>query len=594
MAVLEIKNLKSGEVHHIPASGATLGREGAKADIQIRDPGVSKRHARIYEKGGAWYLVDMGSSNGTFVEGTRLTGPVPLDAGAVFGMSRHKFEVVGVVGDGANGSNGAMIDDALYSDPDDDLAPLDPGLPELSPAGHEPPPMPPARTMPPLSAGAPSGAPTAVPETAPPQPGPPPLPPHASHSGPQDGAKKGVGDVLVAVPKAIAFYLVSVPLLALNPAGTVRKSIEEQKPPLNAAELIAYALPANLFAALLLFLANLVGQLVRGTVSVGDILPIGGLIGAVVGSVAVGLLWHPVLGWLIRVLKGSSDEKSRSSYFLLVQTARVLIAIPSAAAVLLALVNVPFLNLLPPVLTAVASLLTLLVTATWLKHFDVMKPVQTVVLVLGVLGALGSGWGVVPALLSSIDRVTSGGGASGDVEDLQAAAAQAAKKAEELQAELKAKLEAGASEDEIKALRERLDSVNAEAATAAASAASAVDNDPTRDVSDGQAPDSEGPAGTGAATASGPPPVTYAEFAKQLRKVEAVVGNDPTIIAKDKDALALYRRYHRARYEVEQRYEKLTAKDPALRLVNERLRDADVYQRTARVIDELYKKLTAK
>ena len=58
-----------------------LGREQASADLVIPDPGVSRRHARILPQNGTVIVEDLGSSNGTYVNGERISGPVELGAG---------------------------------------------------------------------------------------------------------------------------------------------------------------------------------------------------------------------------------------------------------------------------------------------------------------------------------------------------------------------------------------------------------------------------------------------------------------------------------------------------------------------------------
>jgi FHA domain-containing protein len=55
-----------------------LGREPASADLVIEDPGVSRRHARIRTGNGSVLVEDLGSSNGTFVNGERISSPVEL------------------------------------------------------------------------------------------------------------------------------------------------------------------------------------------------------------------------------------------------------------------------------------------------------------------------------------------------------------------------------------------------------------------------------------------------------------------------------------------------------------------------------------
>ena len=50
-------------------------------DIQIDDVSISRRQAEIQQEGDRWVVRDIGSSNGTFVNGERLAGDRPLRAG---------------------------------------------------------------------------------------------------------------------------------------------------------------------------------------------------------------------------------------------------------------------------------------------------------------------------------------------------------------------------------------------------------------------------------------------------------------------------------------------------------------------------------
>jgi FHA domain len=58
-----------------------LGREHPTADLVIPDPGVSRRHARVLPHDGTVIVEDLGSSNGTYVNGQRISGPVELGTG---------------------------------------------------------------------------------------------------------------------------------------------------------------------------------------------------------------------------------------------------------------------------------------------------------------------------------------------------------------------------------------------------------------------------------------------------------------------------------------------------------------------------------
>jgi FHA domain-containing protein len=53
------------------SEGATLGRAGS-ADIHVEDPFASSVHARIFVRNGFMYVEDMGSTNGTYLNGRQL------------------------------------------------------------------------------------------------------------------------------------------------------------------------------------------------------------------------------------------------------------------------------------------------------------------------------------------------------------------------------------------------------------------------------------------------------------------------------------------------------------------------------------------
>jgi pSer/pThr/pTyr-binding forkhead associated (FHA) protein len=67
--------------HSLPEGEVLIGRS-SDCDIQIEDPGVSRRHARLIVKPGEVVVEDVGSKNFTFVNEARLTGPTPLSPGA--------------------------------------------------------------------------------------------------------------------------------------------------------------------------------------------------------------------------------------------------------------------------------------------------------------------------------------------------------------------------------------------------------------------------------------------------------------------------------------------------------------------------------
>lgn len=64
------------------ASGGVIGR-GRDVEIPVRGASISRRHARLEEREGRWFVVDLGSSNGTRLGG-RAVDEAPLEDGEEF------------------------------------------------------------------------------------------------------------------------------------------------------------------------------------------------------------------------------------------------------------------------------------------------------------------------------------------------------------------------------------------------------------------------------------------------------------------------------------------------------------------------------
>ncbi len=58
----------------------SIGR-GSENDIQLEDNMVSKFHARVYEQDGQFYIDDLNSGNGTWVNGKKIRELHPLREG---------------------------------------------------------------------------------------------------------------------------------------------------------------------------------------------------------------------------------------------------------------------------------------------------------------------------------------------------------------------------------------------------------------------------------------------------------------------------------------------------------------------------------
>jgi len=64
----------------IPAPVCVLGRDPA-ATLRLEEDSVSKQHARLTRHPDRFELEDLDSSNGTFVNGRRVHGPVEIKPG---------------------------------------------------------------------------------------------------------------------------------------------------------------------------------------------------------------------------------------------------------------------------------------------------------------------------------------------------------------------------------------------------------------------------------------------------------------------------------------------------------------------------------
>jgi serine phosphatase RsbU (regulator of sigma subunit) len=75
-------------------AGAGVGRElvfdrtivvgrGGMVDLEVTDSSVSRRHAQVFNEADGWFVRDLGSANGTFVNGRRVAGDIALSHGDV-------------------------------------------------------------------------------------------------------------------------------------------------------------------------------------------------------------------------------------------------------------------------------------------------------------------------------------------------------------------------------------------------------------------------------------------------------------------------------------------------------------------------------
>ncbi|PFG21126.1 FhaA domain-containing protein [Serinibacter salmoneus] len=77
---------------YVLTSDVTVLGRGAEADIVVDDTGVSRRHLELRRTPRGVILTDLGSTNGTFVEGNRITAATLVNGNTVtFGRTRFMF-----------------------------------------------------------------------------------------------------------------------------------------------------------------------------------------------------------------------------------------------------------------------------------------------------------------------------------------------------------------------------------------------------------------------------------------------------------------------------------------------------------------------
>ena len=72
----------------------TIGR-AENSDLVIDDEFASTNHARLVRVGNEWNLQDLGSTNGTFIDGVRVTTPVAFRVGSEVRIGKTAFELRG-------------------------------------------------------------------------------------------------------------------------------------------------------------------------------------------------------------------------------------------------------------------------------------------------------------------------------------------------------------------------------------------------------------------------------------------------------------------------------------------------------------------
>jgi len=82
----------AGTVIPLGSGDITLGR-APDSTLVLDDDYASSAHARVRLTSGSWIVEDLGSTNGTWIDRTRLTGPTPLTVGRQLKVGRTVLEL---------------------------------------------------------------------------------------------------------------------------------------------------------------------------------------------------------------------------------------------------------------------------------------------------------------------------------------------------------------------------------------------------------------------------------------------------------------------------------------------------------------------
>lgn len=94
--LIRMDSLEAGRIYALEGPELRLGRLPDNG-VAIDDAGISRNHARLFLENDAYYVEDLGSSNGTYVNGVRITQKADLAEGAVLQVgpkARFRFSVI--------------------------------------------------------------------------------------------------------------------------------------------------------------------------------------------------------------------------------------------------------------------------------------------------------------------------------------------------------------------------------------------------------------------------------------------------------------------------------------------------------------------
>lgn len=83
---------RSGLELELPETGLSIGRSSGSG-LQIKDDYTSSAHAKVVRWRDQWMVQDLGSTNGTYVDGKRITEATPVRVGSSVRIGTTTFEL---------------------------------------------------------------------------------------------------------------------------------------------------------------------------------------------------------------------------------------------------------------------------------------------------------------------------------------------------------------------------------------------------------------------------------------------------------------------------------------------------------------------
>ena len=221
----------------------------------------------------------------------------------------------------------------------------------------------------------------------------------------------------------LGYLLKTAPVLALNPPGTVRSHITHPPlPGLQKVPLALLVLPAFVVAATMSQGAGAIAQAIVGAPFIGDLLlaPVKGVIGGTILALIAGFMSHPVTGWLVDKLGGSSDARSRTAHVAMGVATMLIFVVPQVITTLLSAIIAKLstvssafalLQIIPALISLVALPLLVFVQWSWWKSYGVAKWFQ-ILMVVALVASVALGlYGAIQGIAGAVSAVRSGGSA---------------------------------------------------------------------------------------------------------------------------------------------------------------------------------------